>query len=115
MPLKPSVKAVELNTFEANIAATAELIKQARRQICIYSRNLEHEFYGHSEIVEALKRFGINSRDPRRLRANYRTRHSRCAQPSASAVELGATSAFVIFVPNACGTGRLSISFGVSN
>ena len=63
MPLKPSVKAVELNTFEANIAATADLIKQARRQICIYSRNLEHEFYGHSEIVEALKRFGINSRD----------------------------------------------------
>jgi hypothetical protein len=63
MPLKPSVKAVELNSFEAYLAATAELIKQARRQICIYSRDLEHELYGHSEIIEALKQFAINSRD----------------------------------------------------
>jgi hypothetical protein len=62
-PLKPSVKAVELNTFETNLTATAELIKQARRKICIYSRDLEHELYGRSEIVEALKQFAINSRD----------------------------------------------------
>jgi hypothetical protein len=30
MPLKPLVKAVGLNPFETNLAATAELIKQAR-------------------------------------------------------------------------------------
>jgi len=63
MPLKTPVEAVEVNTLEANIAATAELIRQARRQLCIYSRDLEHELYGHSEIVDALKQFGINSRD----------------------------------------------------
>ncbi len=61
--MTPSIKAVEINTFESNLAATVELIKQARRRICIYSRDLEHELYGHSEIVEALKQFGINSRD----------------------------------------------------
>ena len=63
MPLKPLVKAVELNTFESNLEATAELNKQARRRICIYSRDLEHELYGRSEIVKALKQFAINSRD----------------------------------------------------
>ena len=63
MLLKPSVKAVELNTFETNLVATVELIKQARRQICIYSRDLEHEFYGRGEIVEALKQFAFNSHD----------------------------------------------------
>jgi hypothetical protein len=63
MPLKPSVKAVEFNTFETTLTATVELIKQARRKICIYSPDLEHELYGHNEVVEALKQFGINSRD----------------------------------------------------
>ena len=63
MLLKPSVEAVELKTFETNLAAMAELIKQARRQICIYSRDLEHELYGSSEIVEALKQFAFNSHD----------------------------------------------------
>jgi hypothetical protein len=112
MPLKPLVKAAELNTFETNLAATAELIKQACSQNCIYSRDLDHELYGHSEIVEALKQFGINK--PRQLCANYRTRHSRCKQPSPSAVELGATLAFVIFVSNGCDAGRPSISFNFS-
>lgn len=64
-PLGSSVKAVELKAFEENLAATADLIKQARRQICIYSRDLEHDIYGRSEIIEAFKQFAINSRDGR--------------------------------------------------
>jgi len=61
--LKPSVKAVEINTLEATVTATVELIKLARRKVCLYSPDLEHELYGHSEIIEALKHFAINSRD----------------------------------------------------
>lgn len=63
LALKPSIDPVTLSSFEDNLTAHAELIKQARRQICIYSRDLEPELFGHSEIVEALKQFGINSRD----------------------------------------------------
>jgi hypothetical protein len=61
-PLKPSVDAIELDNVETNLVATVEVIKQARRKICIYSRDLEHELYANNEVVDALKYFVINSR-----------------------------------------------------
>jgi predicted GNAT family N-acyltransferase len=63
VPRPPSVKAVEFGTLQAAAAATLQLIAQARRRICIYSRDLEYGLYGQNEIVAALKQFAIKSRD----------------------------------------------------
>jgi predicted GNAT family N-acyltransferase len=60
-PSDPSVKAVEFETLEAAFAATLQLIMQSRRQLCIYSPDLEYILYGQSEIVEALKQFAFSN------------------------------------------------------
>ncbi len=59
----PSVHAMRLETDEATFAATLQLITGARRQICIYSRDLEYGLYGQNEIVEALKQFSLCNRN----------------------------------------------------
>lgn len=58
-----SVKAADFDSLEQTATATVQLITPARRKLCIYSRDLEYNLYGRSEIVEALKRFAIQSRD----------------------------------------------------
>jgi predicted GNAT family N-acyltransferase len=62
-PRAASVEAVSIDTLQDNTAAAIQLIAQARRRLCIYSRDLEFGLYGKSEIMEALKRFAIHSRD----------------------------------------------------
>jgi predicted GNAT family N-acyltransferase len=62
-PRGVSVEAVKFDSLPETVAATLQLIAQARRQVCIYSRDLEYSLYGRSEIVEALKRFAVQSRD----------------------------------------------------
>ena len=42
--------------------ATLQVIATAKRGLVIYSRDLEHSLYAQTEIVEALKQFGIKSR-----------------------------------------------------
>ena len=42
--------------------ATLQVIATAKRGLAIYSRDLEHSLYAQTEIVEALKQFGIKSR-----------------------------------------------------
>lgn len=60
---EPSVEAKRLETVEAAVAATQELIKRARRQLCIYSRDLEYGLYGDNETIEALKKFVLDYRN----------------------------------------------------
>jgi predicted GNAT family N-acyltransferase len=62
-PRAASVKAVKFETLQVTTAATLQLIAQARRRLCIFSRDLEYGLYGQNEIVEALKKFAIQSRD----------------------------------------------------
>lgn len=59
----PSVEAERLDSIESTLAATLQLINDARRQIHIYSRELEDELYGQTDIVEALKQFVLRNRN----------------------------------------------------
>lgn len=58
-----SVPAERLDSLESAVAATLKLIEQSRRQICIYSRDLEYAVYGQKPIVEALKKFALRNRN----------------------------------------------------
>lgn len=60
-PRDPSIAITESVTFEDLLIASLSLIKKARKQICIYSPNLEPALYGHAEMVQALKQFAITS------------------------------------------------------
>lgn len=62
-PRAASVPAEKLDHLEAHLDSTVRLIAEARRQICIYTRDLEHGLYGHNDVVEAFRQFAINSRD----------------------------------------------------
>lgn len=62
-PQAASVQAMRLETLESTLAATQQLITQARRQLCLYSRDLEYAVYGQSDIVEALKQFALGNRN----------------------------------------------------
>jgi predicted GNAT family N-acyltransferase len=58
----PSVKPIEFDDVEAASDATRQLIGKARRQLWIYSRDLEHSLYAQAPVVEALKQFAISGR-----------------------------------------------------
>jgi len=60
-PRAATVEAVRIETMEASLASTLQLINSARRQLYIYSRDLELPLYGQKEIVEALKQFALRS------------------------------------------------------
>jgi predicted GNAT family N-acyltransferase len=60
-PRDALVEIAEFQNLADMVSATVELIAKARRQICIYSPDLEHILYGRADIIEALKQFAINS------------------------------------------------------
>ena len=60
-PRDALVEIAEVKRLEDTQSAHIQLISKARRQICIYSPDLEPVLYGNAEIVEALKQFVINS------------------------------------------------------
>jgi predicted GNAT family N-acyltransferase len=55
------VEITEFQDLVDTVSATVGLIGKARRQICIYSPDLEHILYGRADVIEALKQFAINS------------------------------------------------------
>ncbi|AEG01648.1 GNAT family N-acetyltransferase [Methylomonas methanica] len=61
-PKTASIEASRLETLESAVAATLQLIQGARRQLTIYSRDLEYALYGQPEIVEALKQLALRNR-----------------------------------------------------
>ncbi len=62
-PRVASIPAEKLDNLETHLDSAIRLIVEARRQICIYTRDLEHGLYGHNDIVEAFRQYAINSRD----------------------------------------------------
>jgi predicted GNAT family N-acyltransferase len=60
-PRDALVEIAEFQNLADTISATVELIGKARRQICIYSPDLEHILYGRADVIEAMKQFAINS------------------------------------------------------
>ncbi|MGH8029452.1 MAG: GNAT family N-acetyltransferase, partial [Arenimonas sp.] len=58
----PSVRPMDFENLQTALAATVQLIDQARRHLWIYSRGLEHSLYGQPAVVDAFKRFGTSRR-----------------------------------------------------
>ena len=58
----PTVEATRLEGLETTRAASLQLIQQARRQLFIYSRDLDTKLYGQAEVLEALKQFVLLTR-----------------------------------------------------
>ena len=61
-PRGPSQPSVDFEVLEAAREAVLQLIRHARRDIMIYTRELEPALYAHSPIVEAFKEFAIAGR-----------------------------------------------------
>lgn len=62
-PKAPTLEAVRLDTLELMLEASEQLISGARRQLAIYSRDLEYKLYGHKATVEALKQLALRNRN----------------------------------------------------
>lgn len=62
-PRAASVEAVRLDSIEAAMTASLQLIADAQRQLCIYSRDLEYALYGDATLVEAIKQFVLGNRN----------------------------------------------------
>jgi predicted GNAT family N-acyltransferase len=62
-PRAASVEAMRLDSIESAMAATLDLIAQSKRQLCIYSQDLEYGLYGDSGVVEAIKQFVLGDRN----------------------------------------------------
>jgi predicted GNAT family N-acyltransferase len=61
-PRGPSVKPMDFDNQATALAATVQLIDQARRHLVVYTRGLEHSLYAQAAVVEAFKRFGTSRR-----------------------------------------------------
>lgn len=58
----PSVRAMDFDNLQMAMAATVQLVDQARRHLWVYSRGLEHTLYAQPAVVDAFKRFGTSRR-----------------------------------------------------
>lgn len=64
-PRQASIEATKLENLEATTAAVVQLISQGRRQLCLYSRDLDHALYGQAVVVEGFKQFVLGNRQSR--------------------------------------------------
>lgn len=60
-PMPPN-REFEVDTLAGVRETTLQLLGDARRQVWIYSRDLEPALYGDAEVLEELKRIGIQGR-----------------------------------------------------
>ena len=58
----PSQRAVEFDGIDAAVDATRRLLLDARRELVLYTRDLEHALYARPVIVEAFKQFAVAGR-----------------------------------------------------
>jgi predicted GNAT family N-acyltransferase len=61
-PRGASREATDFEGLEATLAAVRTLVNQARRELVVYTRDLEASVYAHPAIVDALKSFAIARR-----------------------------------------------------
>jgi len=63
IPRSPSVQPVRIETLESTLEACLQLIDDARRQLYIYTGDLEYNLFGQTDIVEAFRRFSLRNRN----------------------------------------------------
>ena len=64
-PRGPSQKAVDIEGLEATLDMVRTLVHQARREIVVYTRELEPALYAHPAVVDAFKGFAVAGRGAR--------------------------------------------------
>ena len=64
-PRGPSSKAVDVDGLEATLDAVRTLVHQARRELYVYTRDLEPAIFAHPAIVDAFKGFAVAGRGAR--------------------------------------------------
>jgi predicted GNAT family N-acyltransferase len=62
LPERPPPRLVAVDSQEQALAATLELLTAARREACIYTRDLDPPLYDQEPVLEALKRLAIKGR-----------------------------------------------------
>jgi len=61
-PRGPSQRSEDFEGLEAVLAAVRTLVESARREVSVYTRELEPAVYAHPAIVEAFKAFAVSGR-----------------------------------------------------
>jgi predicted GNAT family N-acyltransferase len=61
-PARPEVRSVTVDSREQALAETLRLIGDARRELCIYTRDLDPALFGSEAGLEALKQLGVAGR-----------------------------------------------------
>jgi predicted GNAT family N-acyltransferase len=59
---RPQSNEVAIDSLEAAHGIALQIVAQARRQVWLYSRDLDVKLYGTPAMLEAIKRFAIESR-----------------------------------------------------
>lgn len=63
-PPRPEVSNVVVTTREQAMAETLRLIGAARKDMCIYTRDLDAPLFDHDAVIDALKHLAISGRGP---------------------------------------------------
>lgn len=58
-PRGPSVPATDFERLDEAIEATIKLIAAARRELVIYTRDLDPALYGHPAVLDSLRQFAV--------------------------------------------------------
>jgi hypothetical protein len=61
-PPRPDVRIVQVTDRDGAVAETRQLIAAARRELCIYTRDLDSSLFDHDTVLDALKQFAISGR-----------------------------------------------------
>ena len=64
-PRGPSLKAVDVDGLEPTLDAVRTLVHQARRELYVYTRELEPALFAHPAIADAFKGFAVAGRGAR--------------------------------------------------
>jgi predicted GNAT family N-acyltransferase len=65
LPPRPPTRSVAVESREQARVETVALIKTARREVCIYTRDLDPALYDTEPVLDALKRLAISQRGAR--------------------------------------------------
>ncbi len=65
MPRPSATALIDIDDATSAIEASIELIRRARREILIYTRDLEVTLYGNNEVIEALRTFATGEKGAR--------------------------------------------------
>ncbi len=59
---RPEVRITQVSDRDGAIAETLQLIAAARRELCIYTRDLDPQLFDNEQVLEALKQLSISGR-----------------------------------------------------